>query len=59
MNLSRVTTALILTVIHILTGFIEGEGYDVQPVEAIFGIQLYTGIIPALFFLVGIILFWI
>jgi Na+/melibiose symporter-like transporter len=55
-NFSRVTTAIILTVVHILTGFIEGS--DIQPPEAIVGIQLHTGIIPALFFLVGIIFFW-
>jgi GPH family glycoside/pentoside/hexuronide:cation symporter len=58
-NFSRVTTAVILAVVHILTGFIEGEkDITKQPAEAIFGIQLHTGIIPALFFLAGIIIFW-
>ncbi|MHA1984078.1 MAG: MFS transporter, partial [Candidatus Hodarchaeales archaeon] len=55
MNLSRVTTAVILTVVHISTGFIEGS--DIQPDSAILGIQLHTGLIPALFFLLGIIIF--
>jgi GPH family glycoside/pentoside/hexuronide:cation symporter len=58
-NFSRVSTAVILAVVHILTGFIEGEkNITKQPAEAIFGIQLHTGIIPALFFLAGIVIFW-
>ena len=58
-NFSRVTTAVIIAIVHVLTGFIEGEqDITLQPAEAIFGIQLHTGIIPALFFLVGILIFW-
>ena len=56
MNLSRVIMSLILMIVHTLTGFEEGE--DIQSLEAIFGVQLHTGIIPALFLLVGVILFW-
>ena len=36
MNFSRVTMAVIFTVVHIFTGFIAGS--DIQPPEAIMGI---------------------
>lgn len=36
--------AIILTVVHIGTGFIEGEGYAAQPDAAILGIKLHTGV---------------
>ena len=58
-NFARVITAIILTIVHILTGFVEGAGPEVQPPEAIIGIRLHTGLIPAMFFLAGIIIFWI
>jgi GPH family glycoside/pentoside/hexuronide:cation symporter len=56
MNFSRVTMSIILMIVHIATGFIEGSGS--QPPAAIIGVQLHTGLIPALFFLLGILIFW-
>lgn len=55
-NLSRVLQALILTITHELTGFIEGAA--TQPSSALFGIHLHIGIIPALIFLAGSLIFW-
>ena len=55
-NFSRVLMAIILTVVHELTGFIEAS--DTQPISAITGIKLHTGFIPALIMLLGVIVFW-
>jgi Na+/melibiose symporter-like transporter len=55
-NFSRVLMSIMLTVVHILTGF--NEGSDTQLPSAIIGIQLHTGFIPAIFMLVGVLLFW-
>jgi Na+/melibiose symporter-like transporter len=48
--------AIILAVVHELTGFIEAS--DTQPLSAITGIRLHTGFIPAIFMLVGVLIFW-
>ena len=55
-NFSRVLMAIILAVVHELTGFIEAS--DTQPVAAIAGIKLHTGFIPAILMLVGVLIFW-
>jgi GPH family glycoside/pentoside/hexuronide:cation symporter len=55
-NISRVIQALIFTVVHILTGFVEGS--DTQTPIAIFGIELHTGVIPAIIVLIGLLVFW-
>ena len=55
-NLSRVIMAIILAVVHELTGFIEAS--DIQPLSAITGIRLHTGFIPAIFMLIGVLIFW-
>ncbi|MCP4761075.1 MAG: MFS transporter [archaeon] len=55
-NLSRVITSIILMIVHVATGFVEGS--DFQPDPAIFGVKLHTGAIPAILFLIGIIIFW-
>jgi GPH family glycoside/pentoside/hexuronide:cation symporter len=55
-NFSRVLMAIILTVVHELTGFIEAS--DTQPLSAITGIRFHTGLIPALIMLLGVIIFW-
>lgn len=48
--------AIILTVVHEFTGFIEAS--DTQPLSAIIGIKLHIGFIPASFMLVGVLIFW-
>lgn len=55
-NFSRVLMAIILAAVHELTGFIEAS--DTQPIEAIIGIRLHTGLIPAVLMLVGVLIFW-
>lgn len=55
-NLSRVLMSIIFTVVHELTGFIEAS--EIQPSTAIFGIKLHSGFIPAVFMLVGVLVFW-
>ena len=55
-NFSRVIMAIILAVVHELTGFIEAS--DTQPIAAITGIKLHTGFIPAIIMLLGVIVFW-
>lgn len=57
MNLSRVIMSAIFAVVHTMTGFIEGS--DVQPPAAILGIRLHAGLIPAVFMLIGVVVFWI
>jgi Na+/melibiose symporter-like transporter len=55
-NLSRVLMSIIFTVVHELTGFIEAS--ETQPATAIFGIKLHSGFIPAMFMLIGVLIFW-
>lgn len=54
-NLARVVQAGILTVVHEVTGFVEGAA--TQPESALLGIRLHMGIIPAIFFVFGLIIF--
>ncbi len=54
--IARVVQAMIFVIVHDLTGFLEGS--DIQPATAIIGIQLHTGLIPALIMAVGLLIFW-
>jgi Na+/melibiose symporter-like transporter len=47
---------LIFAIVHTLTGFVEGA--DSQSAQAQFGIQLHFGLIPAIFILIGTLIFW-
>lgn len=55
-RIAIIIQALIFAVVHMLTGF--DEGASTQSPEAIWGIQLHFGIIPAIFLLIGVIIFW-
>ena len=55
-NISRVVQAVIFTIVHEFTGFIEGS--DVQPLTAIIGIEFHTGLIPAIIMAIGLLIFW-
>jgi GPH family glycoside/pentoside/hexuronide:cation symporter len=48
--------AIIFAVVHILTGF--DEDATQQSPDAIWGIQLHFGIIPAVFLFMGVVIFW-
>ena len=56
LNLARVIQAVTLGVVHTLTGFVPGS--STQSATAIFGIQLHFGIIPAIYVLIGVLIFW-
>jgi GPH family glycoside/pentoside/hexuronide:cation symporter len=64
-RLAIIAQALIFAIIHTLTGFSEGLT-SLQELQianpnwefAVLGIQLHFGIIPALFLVVGVLLFW-
>ncbi len=55
-NLSRVLMSVMIALVHITTGFVEGS--DVQPASAVLGIRLHAGFIPAVLMMVGLLLFW-
>lgn len=55
-NLSRVVQAFVFVIVHELTGFIEGS--NIQPATALVGIQLHTGLIPAIIMAIGLLVFW-
>jgi GPH family glycoside/pentoside/hexuronide:cation symporter len=59
MNFGRVISIIILAVVHEVTGFIEQGSVESQPLGAILGIKLHTGVIPGIFMLIGVIVFWI
>ena len=54
-NLARVIQALTLSIVHELTGFVEGA--NTQSASAVLGIRLHFGLLPALYLLIGIIVF--
>jgi len=56
LNLARVIQAMTLTVVHQLTGFVEGS--DTQTPLALIGIRLHLGLIPGIFIAIGAIVFW-
>ncbi|MBD3254127.1 MAG: MFS transporter [Candidatus Lokiarchaeota archaeon] len=55
-RIAIILQAITFAIIHMLTGF--EEGVATQSMEAIWGIQLHFGIIPALYLLVGVLIFW-
>lgn len=57
-RLGIVAQAITFGVIHFLTGFVEGGDPSIQPPEAIVGIQIHQGLIPAIFIFIGVIVFW-
>jgi Na+/melibiose symporter-like transporter len=57
-NLSRVVQAFFFSLVHELTGFIEGPDVEVQPPAANIGILILFGVIPAIIMGIGLIIFW-
>ncbi len=57
LRFSLVAQALIFGIVHTLTGFDTTPGAT-QPPAAVFGIQLHFALIPAVLFIIGIIIFW-
>ncbi len=57
-HLALVTQIIIFTVVHELTGFIEGGNPMDQPTSAIFGIHFHSGLIPALVVAITTLIFW-
>ncbi|TFG08140.1 MAG: MFS transporter [Promethearchaeota archaeon] len=55
-RVAMVIQAITFALIHVSTGFIEGAG--TQTSFAILGIQLHTGIIPAILMAIGTLIFW-
>ena len=51
-----VIQAVTFAIVHVSTGFVEGAGS--QTSLAILGIQLHTGIIPAILMAIGTLIFW-
>jgi GPH family glycoside/pentoside/hexuronide:cation symporter len=55
-RIAMVIQAVTFAVIHTYTGFVEG-GATQNPL-AVIGIQLHTGLIPAIFMAIGTLVFW-
>ena len=48
----------IFTLVHVLTGFVEGAAPHTQSLDAQFGIRLHMGIIPALVLAICVLIYW-
>ena len=48
--------ALTFVLVHSLTGFVEGA--DTQSAQAVWGIHIHFGLVPLLFMLAAVIIFW-
>ena len=57
-NFGRVVSIIILAAVHEISGFLEQGTIEAQPVAAIAGIRFHTGLIPGLFMLAGVLVFW-
>jgi len=57
-RLALVVQAVSFTVIHTLTGFVEGAALASQPAEAIIGIRIHFGLIPAILMIMATYVFW-
>lgn len=55
-RLAILIQAITFVVVHVLTGF--EEGASTQSTEAIWGIHIHFGLIPMIFMLLGMIIFW-
>ncbi len=57
-RLALVVQAVSFASIHALTGFVEGAALASQPVEAIIGIRIHFGLIPAILMIMATLIFW-
>ena len=57
LRLSAIVQALIFSIVHTITGFNASPDATQTPL-AVFGIQLHFAIIPAILFVIGVIIFW-
>lgn len=55
-RIAMVVQAVTFAIVHVSTGFVEGA--STQTSLAILGIQLHTGIIPAILMAIGTLIFW-
>ncbi len=55
-RLGLIIAVISITIIHSLTGFVEGS--ETQIPLAVWGIHIHTGIVPAIAILFGAIIFW-
>ncbi len=53
-----IAQTITFAIVHTLTGFIEGGDPSIQPPEALVGIQIHLGLIPAIFIFIGAFFFW-
>ena len=55
-RLAQIVQVFIFAAVHTLTGFAEGDLN--QSSAALFGIRLHAGLIPAIFLIIGALIFW-
>ena len=55
-RLAIIMQAVSFAIMHTLTGFVEGA--ETQSAQAIWGIQVHFGLIPAVFVIIGALIFW-
>jgi len=55
---ARAAQISIFTIVHILTGFVEGAPPHTQTAAAQFGVRLHMGIIPAIILIFCTLIFW-
>jgi GPH family glycoside/pentoside/hexuronide:cation symporter len=55
-RLAIIMQAISFAVVHTLTGFVEGS--ETQSAQAVWGISIHFGLIPAVFVIIGGLIFW-
>jgi Na+/melibiose symporter-like transporter len=55
---ARAAQITIFTLVHMLTGFVEGAAPHTQSIEAQFGIRLHMGIIPSIILIFCVLIYW-
>jgi len=55
-RLGLIIAVMSITIIHSLTGFVEGS--ETQTPLAVWGIHIHTGLVPAVAILIGALVFW-
>ncbi len=55
-RLAFLNQALVFTIVHVATGFVEGAA--TQSAEAVWGIQMHFSLIPMIFMGIAMFIFW-
>ncbi len=57
-RLAILVQAIVFATVQTITGFRAGQPLSAQPSSAVWGVHIHFGLIPALFMLIAVIVFW-